>query len=344
MKFLMRRTYYYYLSMTLTSISVPALGQEAGIQVAVCNSDQTAAQYSLSPLSSLPPLEATTIPSNTITLVAPDAWQHNVRLDLCINMDGTIELKQFVTRFSKDGKGTLQARAITRDDGINLTSLEDYIFGENVKDLRLRLPGIESKQYFELQGWDYQGLRFVTWTETLAKDGNVVPQPEVTTGLLVQGNFLQAKELCQSHEHFRKGHYKIQDIDVGLSYCSFRGGGRTMGMRLVELTLNGPSLATPIDLKESELATNNVFFEYYHHNSCDALSIDLAGLKLGMRSVATVTRDDENCTRPFNLAPGREPKQTGESGLLFELEIPGSPKVRGNLPECRHVLECGSDT
>ena len=265
-----------------------------------------------------------------------------MRLDLCINMDSSVELKQFVTMILARGGAIPHVRVLTSEDNVAIDALVEFTFGENVRDLKLSLPGMEYIHYFELKGWEYQGQTFVTWTEFVDQNGTLVNQPNVTVGQLALGDFSRSNGLCQPFEGYEKGRYQVRDVRVEVDYCTFRGGGETTGMRLVGLALSGPFISETIQLKENELSANQVFFAYHHHNSCDALSIDLPSIKLGLRSTATFTMQDEHCTKPFYLAPGRDPLRSGEPGILYELEIPGASKVEGHIAECSHVLNCGS--
>ncbi len=261
---------------------VTAFAADDDVTVASCQPDQTPAQYSLQKPAEAPRWEPLPFPAPETSLVPPTMRQNNVRLDLCINVDGTLELKQFVTILRTPAGLGPRVRKITPEDRIDLTSLTEFVFTDNVKELKLTLPGTDHVDHFELQGWDVQGLEFVTWTAWIKNDDNTLSNlPTVVFGRLDLGDFTRSHAQCQPFEGFARGAYQVEDISVAVSYCTFRGGGRTQGMRLVGLELMGPSLSAPVKLSESELTPKGVLFTYYHHNSCDALSIDLPQIKLG---------------------------------------------------------------
>lgn len=338
-----RLLFRFFAVLTATYLWTPSatFAVDDDVTVATCQPEQTPAQYSLRKAAETPWWEPLPFPAPGTTLVPPAMRQNNVRLDLCINVDGTLELKQFVTiQRTPAGLGP-RVKNVVPEDRVDLTSLTEFVFTENVKDLKLTLPGTDHVDHFELQGWNVQGQEFVTWTAWIRNDDNTLSNlPSVAFGRLELGDFTRSHAQCQPFEGFAQGAYQVEDVSVKVSYCTFRGGGRTQGMRLVGLELNGASLSTPVKLGESELAPKGVLFTYYHHNSCDALSIDLPQIKLGLRSIATVSREDRNCIEAFHLAPGRPATGGGDLGLLFNLEIPGMMKSQGYIPQCRHVLDC----
>ena len=263
----------------------------------------------------------------------PDA--PNIRLDTCVFIDGSIEVKQ-LAYLQLPQQGTPYFYELITD----AIGIQEAVFGKSQEFVDAHFSNGIGKYW--LKGFRQEEETFVASVHYSETDGKKrFDRPMV--GRFVFGDFY-SPEGCNAGEEkrFAATSFEISSgsISEEITYCAwgFGMGTGTTYYRIIKYAVTDTSELLPeelrgkkIELTAEQIEAGDVFrYQQNHHNSCDSYEIILDSVIYAYTNPETLTMD--NGCEAFGYAPARtrdEPTEQRKEKTAYRIKYQDNPWIQG---------------
>jgi hypothetical protein len=337
--------------------SDPDGGVAIGPELVECPTGSTLVQWSLTPISPIPPasaLELTGLPNGADVMSAGVGISYSARFDLCRNASGEHTIHGVIWALDD-----FSAPSYYVVDPTVSTVVEDFIeyrggfvYYQRVPPSAWRVTGLAEALAgnlgpFELRIVDDSGLLVVGHAGFLAGVTADVRASSINytnlwviVGGLAPGDVFATRP-CPFGQNKYERTWRMSTADFAIEACSYLGGGHTTAYDITRLAITD----TNAELTAAEQQTH-VFegaaaveavlnYQWNHHNACDSFH-----LALPHADYAATTAPLAGCGIPVANAPPRSFDDDPNGPVEFRIRYHGGAWTDGTMPNCTHYLFC----